>query len=79
LLTNPECREVHVFGSADPEWGERIVACIVGDKNQAKALIETAQTLPPFARPKDYLFVTKIPLDDRGKFDRRTAEKLLRG
>ncbi len=79
LLSNPECREVHVFGSADPEWGERIVACVVGDKNQAKALIETAQTLPQFARPKDYLFVTKIPLDDRGKFDRRTAEKLLRG
>lgn len=73
----PGCREVYVFGVADPEWGERIVACVAGDKSLKEDLERKAEALPPAARPKEYLFVTKIPLDDRGKFDRRSAEKLL--
>jgi acyl-coenzyme A synthetase/AMP-(fatty) acid ligase len=54
-----------------------VVACVVASEYNSAALKKAVEALEPAARPKNYIFVEKIPLDARGKFDRLTAEKLL--
>ena len=62
--------EVKVFGRPDATWGEAVTACVVGDPAIEVALRNIADTLEPAARPKQYVFVASLPIDDRGKFDR---------
>lgn len=67
---------VHVFGLPDPQWGERIVALVVGDAQLEPELRRLAERLEPAARPKQYAFVAELPTDARGKLDRAAARKL---
>lgn len=71
-------KDIYVFGIIDAQWGQRVVACVVASEYNSAALKKAVEILEPAARPKNYLFVEKIPLDARGKFDRAVAEKLLR-
>lgn len=67
LLTHPAVREVSVIGRADPEWGETIVAYVVGaaapDELDALCLAHIAR----FKRPKDYVFTDALPKNNYGK------------
>jgi len=69
---------VHAFGVPDPQWGERVVALVVGAAALEPALRKLAERLEPAARPKAYAFATEAPTDARGKFD-RTAVRALFG
>jgi len=71
LLRHPDVAEVSVIGRPDPEWGEVVVAYVVG-RDGAKAdpaaldklcLDEIAR----FKRPKDYRFVESLPKNNYGK------------
>jgi O-succinylbenzoic acid--CoA ligase len=70
-------QDICVFGVIDAQWGQRVVACVVASEYNSAALKKAVEFLEPAARPKNYIFVEKIPLDARGKFDRLAAEKLL--
>ena len=67
LLKHPEVREVSVIGRPDREWGEIVVAYVVGtataDELDALCLGEIAR----FKRPKDYVFVPALPKSNYGK------------
>jgi len=65
--------EVKVFGRPDTTWGEAVTACVVGDPAVEATLRNIAETLEPAARPKHYIFVSSLPTDERGKFDRMAA------
>jgi long-chain acyl-CoA synthetase len=67
LLKHPQVREASVIGRPDREWGEIVVAYVVGsakpDELDALCLGEIAR----FKRPKDYVFVPALPKNNYGK------------
>ena len=67
LLEHERVREVSVIGRSDPEWGEVVVAYIVGDadRNQLDAICLNG--IARFKRPKDYVFVSALPKNNYGK------------
>jgi long-chain acyl-CoA synthetase len=67
LLEHPRVREVSVIGRSDPEWGEVVVAYVVGnaDRNDLDALCLNG--IARFKRPKDYVFVDALPKNNYGK------------
>jgi long-chain acyl-CoA synthetase len=67
----PGVLQVAVFGVADPEWGERVCAAVVGDVDVATLRHHAAQRLAPYKRPKDYYLVGELPHTPTGKLRRR--------
>jgi long-chain acyl-CoA synthetase len=67
LLEHTRIREVSVIGRPDPEWGEVVVAYVVGeaDRSELDALCRNAIAL--FKRPKHYVFVGALPKNNYGK------------
>ena len=67
LLTHPSVREVSVIGRADPEWGEVVVAYVVGEAERATLDALCLARIARFKRPKDYVFVSALPKNNYGK------------
>ncbi len=68
LLKHPGVREVSVVGQTDAEWGEVVVAFVVGDGLDAAALNATClQHIARFKRPKQYHFIDALPKNNYGK------------
>jgi long-chain acyl-CoA synthetase len=67
LLAHPGVREVSVIGRAHPEWGEIIVAYVVGDVRAQELDALCLQRIARFKRPKDYVFVDTLPKNYYGK------------
>ncbi|HEX5672149.1 MAG TPA: AMP-binding protein [Acidimicrobiia bacterium] len=65
--------EVAVLGIPDPEWGERVVALLVGDAHPSDLVAALRLSVPPFAIPKQWVRVGAIPRTDLGKFDMNAA------
>jgi len=67
LLEHALVREVSVIGRPDPQWGEVVVAYVVGeaDRNELDALCLNG--IARFKRPKDYVFVSALPKNNYGK------------
>jgi len=67
LLEHALVREVSVIGRPDPEWGEIVVAYVVGqvDRNELDALC--LNNIGRFKRPKEYVFVNSLPKNNYGK------------
>ncbi len=67
LLKHDKVREVSVIGRPDREWGEVVVAYIVGDApaNELDALC--LRSIARFKRPKDYVFIGALPKNNYGK------------
>lgn len=70
LLRHPDIAEVSVIGRPHAEWGEVVVAYIVG----AGAALDPAvldgycvEHIARFKRPKDYRFVEALPKNNYGK------------
>ncbi len=73
----PGVRDVAVTGVADDEWGERVVALVVGDDNVDDALrAVAAERIGPWAQPKEIRYVTAIPRTHNGKIRRGDLEFL---
>ena len=82
LETHPGIREAAVFGTPDPDWGQRVTAAVVPADPAAPPpvadLRELARRhLPAYAAPKSVIVVPEIPLLASGKPD-LTALRALR-
>ncbi|MCW5692741.1 MAG: AMP-binding protein [Pseudolabrys sp.] len=67
LLTHPAVREVSVIGRPDVEWGEAVVAYVVGEAPKAELDALCLSHIARFKRPKDYVFVEALPKNNYGK------------
>jgi long-chain acyl-CoA synthetase len=77
LREHPAVVEVAVFGVADPQWGQRVCAAVVGDADDA-SLRELAQgRLSPAKRPKEYHRLEALPHTASGKVRRLELPGLL--
>lgn len=82
LLRHPGVRAVSVVGRPDPEWGESVVAFIVGtDGRSPPTTDELDRTcldhIARFKRPKEYRFVESLPTNNYGKVVKRELRQQL--
>lgn len=78
LLTNPDVVEVSVIGRPDPEWGEVVVAFVVGRRALDTAELDAhcLAHIARFKRPKHYHFVEALPKNNYGKVLKTTLRQL---
>jgi long-chain acyl-CoA synthetase len=82
LLTHPAVREVSVIGRPDREWGEAVVAYVVGEAESAALDALCLGRIARFKRPKDYVFVPALPKNNYGKIlktELRALDRARRG
>jgi len=84
LGQHPGVAEVAVSSRPDPEWGERLVACVVPRDpgapprlSELRALV--SHELAPFAAPKDLVLVDSLPKTSIGKLRRDALRRQLSG
>ena len=84
LRRMPGVRDVRVLGTADAQRGEQVVACLVADGAAAGTLTTMSvrrfcsSRLAPHKIPRAVIVLDAIPLNARGKTDRRALEALVR-
>jgi len=67
LLKHDKVREVSVIGRANAEWGEVVVAYVVGNATQQELDALCLANIARFKRPKHYVFVDSLPKNNYGK------------
>ena len=67
LLTHDKVREVSVIGRPDAEWGEVVVAYVVGDAQEKELDALCLSNIARFKRPKHYVYVDALPKNNYGK------------
>lgn len=67
LLTHSDVQEVSVVGRAHPEWGEEVVAFVVGRADPGALDQLCLDNIARFKRPKDYVFLSELPKNNYGK------------
>ncbi len=67
LLLHPDVREVSVVGRPSAEWGEDVVAFVVGDVTPEALDAHCLAHVARFKRPKAYVFVPELPKNNYGK------------
>jgi long-chain acyl-CoA synthetase len=76
LLKHPHVREASVIGRPDREWGEIVVAYVVGDAKADELDALCLGEIARFKRPKDYVFVPALPKNNYGKILKTDLRKL---
>jgi acyl-CoA synthetase (AMP-forming)/AMP-acid ligase II len=71
LVEHPGVTEACVVGAPDPEWGEVVVAFIVGTAGAAELDAHLLERIARFKRPKRYEFVDELPKNSYGKVLKR--------
>ena len=84
LAEHPGVAEAVVVGVADPQWGERVVACVVAVPGRAAPDLTQLRTLvgarvAPSAAPRQLVLLDALPLRGPGKPDRRRLRELAGG
>jgi long-chain acyl-CoA synthetase len=67
LLKHEKVREVSVIGRPDAEWGEVVVAYVVGEASPSELDALCLSSIARFKRPKDYVFIDALPKNNYGK------------
>ena len=71
LLEHPDVAEACVVGAPDAEWGEVVVAFIVGSADEQALDAHLLARIARFKRPKRYLLVDELPKNSYGKVLKR--------
>ena len=71
LLEHPDVVEAGVVGAPDDEWGEVVVAFIVGRVSPGDLDTHVLERIARFKRPKRYEFVDELPKNSYGKVLKR--------
>ncbi|MGV0838229.1 acyl-CoA synthetase [Mycolicibacterium thermoresistibile] len=71
LITHPGVVEACVVGAPDPEWGEIVVAFIVGSASADELDAHLLERIARFKRPKRYEFIDELPKSSYGKVLKR--------
>ena len=71
LLEHPGVIEAGVVGAPDEEWGEVVVAFVVGSASAAELDAHLLQRIARFKRPKRYEFIDELPKNSYGKVLKR--------
>ncbi|MEB3049224.1 long-chain fatty acid--CoA ligase [Mycolicibacter sp. MYC123] len=77
LLCHPGVAEAAVVGTPDPEWGEIVVAFVVGKVSAAELDTHLLERIARFKRPKRYEFVDALPKNSYGKVLKRELRERL--
>ena len=80
LMAHPQILDATVVGVPDEKWGERPVAVVVCEPNEAKitpVLLKAylATQFPKFWIPDRFIFVDELPKTSVGKSDKREIRK----
>ena len=67
LLTHEGVTEVSVVGRPHPEWGEEVVAFVVGTAAPQELDRLCIDNIARFKRPKDYIPLAELPKNNYGK------------
>jgi fatty-acyl-CoA synthase len=79
LLEHPDVVEVCVVGAPDPDWGEIVVAFVVGTATEPDLDAHLLERIARFKRPKQYLYVDELPKNSYGKVLKRELRERLTG
>ena len=79
LREHPGVRAAEVVGVDDDEWGQRVVAVLVGDVTLEEARDWVASAHPRSWAPRTVVLVDELPLLANGKADRLRLRKLAGG
>jgi fatty-acyl-CoA synthase len=71
LLEHPGVEEAGVVGAPDLEWGEVVVAFIVGSASAGELDAHLLERIARFKRPKRYEFIDELPKNSYGKVLKR--------
>ena len=77
LLEHPDVSEACVVGAPDPEWGEVVVAFIVGTADPTALDAHLLERIARFKRPKRYLVVDELPKNSYGKVLKKDLRRQL--
>ncbi|MEN4396793.1 acyl-CoA synthetase [Mycolicibacterium senegalense] len=77
LLEHPDVVEAGVVGAPDPEWGEVVVAFVVGEVSSADLDAHLLERIARFKRPKRYEFIDALPKNSYGKVLKRELRERL--
>ena len=77
LLEHPGVAEACVVGAPDAEWGEVVVAFIVGCADERSLDAHLLARIARFKRPKRYLVVDELPKNSYGKVLKRELRERL--
>ncbi|MDK3074421.1 AMP-binding protein [Sedimentitalea sp. JM2-8] len=77
LLTHPGVREVSVVGHPHPDWGEIVVAFVVGDADPGELDALCIDNIARFKRPKKYLRLPDLPKNNYGKVLKTELRRML--
>ena len=78
LLRHPQVREVACVGLPDAEWGEVLVACVVGAAPEAELDALCLAAIARFKRPKRYVYLPELPKNAYGKVLKTTLRHHLK-
>ncbi|SPJ28462.1 class I adenylate-forming enzyme family protein [Falsiruegeria mediterranea] len=79
LLTHPKVQEVSVVGRPHPDWGEEVVAFVVGEADAGELDELCIDSIARFKRPKDYICLTELPKNNYGKVLKTELRRRLSG
>jgi acyl-CoA synthetase (AMP-forming)/AMP-acid ligase II len=71
LMEHPGVSEAAVVGAPDEEWGEIVVAFVVGTADPAALDAHLLERIARFKRPKRYVYVDELPKNSYGKVLKR--------
>ncbi len=80
LLSHPRVEETSVIGRPDPEWGEVVVAYVVGDHDLGDPDLGELDricldNIARFKRPKEYVVIGELPKNSTGKVLKNALRK----
>jgi len=76
LLKIKSLKEVAVIGVPDEEWGERVIALLIGSAEEAELKQFCQANLASYKRPKKYIFVDDFPRNAMGKIQKAKLREI---